>query len=771
MRAFDLLFNQPFLIITLIILLVLLLVAAYLFARFRKMTELHRLKVQQLRKVNDRFDLLTSRSDTYFWEVDLDGKYTYVSKSVIGLLGYKPDELVQHHYFYDLIAPLSQQQTKKLGLHYVKKSLPIRDYENPQLTKDNEVRWFITDGRPVYDADNRVVGYQGYDRDVTKERTEELNRLTQEARYRTVITVSNTGAWEYDNATGELWTSPEYYAMLGYNDDQIKMKINNHDLNSWVELMHPEDQTEAVLKFKEYLNKPSQKMYESHFRLKRADGNYAWIWSRGKTIKDELNQYSTITVGTQIDITEMKTLEETMYLEREHFRKTILSVSDGVILITKEGQITLMNQTMTNWLNHDLVGDYVHEVFTLLDGYNQERHIFDQDDDGELTERTLVVNGQTRPIEYTLSAVSDAQNEINGYVMVCRDISDRLEREQEVYDLSYRDQLTGLYNRRFYDSLMRKFNHKQYLPVSIVMVDANGLKLMNDVFGHDQGDDMLKKIANHLTAAVDEEGYVCRVGGDEFVVMLPHTKQLEAKAYIEKVNDTLERDRTHFLPLTISYGHSTKTTVDLPLQHVYRDAEDKMYVYKMSKRSELREQMVDAILQELDHLYPGETAHAGRVTKMSIQIAEHVGLNKSEILQLEAAAKFHDIGKIVLGPELLTKDTPLLPQERLAIKRHPEAGYSILSAVNRYAHLADYILYHHEHYDGTGYPKGLSNSEIPIFSRIIHLAESYDHMRSHHSYRQALPREEVINIITEQCAKQFDPRVVESFLADTIEKY
>lgn len=563
--------------------------------------------------------------------------------------------------------------------------------------------------------------------------------------------------------------------MLGYDQTDYDWTDGESKIQTWEDLMHPDDQEQGIKKFADYLKNDKLDRYENTFRLRMKNGKFAWIWSRGKTLLNQADESTKLTLGTHIDITEMKELERDLFLQKEHFHKILLSVSDGVIATDQQGQVMMMNKTaeeLTGMANKKWEGRFIDQVFSIYDPSGKKPITFGPANAVFETKGTQAalkpIGEQERIIEFSVAPITNADKHALGIVTVFRDISKQKEEQQEIEYLSYHDQLTGLYNRRYFVEALERLSQERRLPLSIVMIDANGLKLMNDVFGHHAGDQLLQKVAKHLIAQTRKYDLACRVGGDEFVVLLPNTTSTDAKAFIDRVEKKVNQDSLESLPLSLSYGWSVKETSSDDIERVYQRAEEQMYHQKTSQRAEIRTMMIDQIVNQLHQRLPNERIHAAEVERLAVLLGIELGLKNEQINQLAKVAWFHDIGKIVIPPQLLTKAEKLTDQEIQQLRRHAEAGYRILSTANIYAVLADPILAHHERWDGLGYPKGMKGEEIPLFSRIIAVVEAYDQMTNQQSYRDPLEASAAKTILKREAGKQFDPKIVECFVTRVI---
>src|SRR5690554_2691985 len=300
-------------------------------------------------------------------------------------------------------------------------------------------------------------------------------------------------------------------------------------------------------------------------------------------------------------------------------------------------------------------------------------------------------------------------------------------------------------------------------PVSIVTCDVNGLKLFNETLGHKTGDKVLIEVANLLTKHLDNQGIVARIGGDEFIYLLPNMSHKEGQAFVESLENLFENQLIKGIKIAISYGLATKE-VGEHIDDALKQSEEAMYQHKLFEHTSHRSEFIKSILNTLREKNPREKEHSNRVAHICIEIGKALDMKKHELALLEAIASLHDIGKIAIDEAILNKPGKLNEEEWEIIKTHPEIGYRIISHAPEYAEIAEDILSHHERYDGTGYPRGLKGDEIPIRARIIAIADAYDAMISNRPYRKALTKEEAIEEIKKCSGTQFDPKLVEIFL-------
>lgn len=361
------------------------------------------------------------------------------------------------------------------------------------------------------------------------------------------------------------------------------------------------------------------------------------------------------------------------------------------------------------------------------------------------------------------SPIYNEHNEIIGATIFSQDISERKNYEASILYLSYRDPLTTLFNRRYYMEQLPRYDNLIFYPFSIIVADINGLKIMNDAFGHSAGDKLLIKVSNHLRNVFKDEEKISRVGGDEFIVMLPNTPYDEAAKLIDKVKNQIENDSVQGMHISVSFGLGTKLKNE-SINEIISSAENEMYAQKLFEVTSHRHKTIKAILSTLHEKNPREEKHSKRVAYICQKIGIELKLPKEQIKLLEAISELHDIGKIAIDDSIINKPGKLDENEWEMIKKHPEVGYRILSTSPEYSEIALDILCHHERYDGKGYPRGLKGEEIPIRARIISVADAYDAMTSERPYRQPLSKEQAIHEIKNNLGIQFDPEIGDIFI-------
>ena len=390
--------------------------------------------------------------------------------------------------------------------------------------------------------------------------------------------------------------------------------------------------------------------------------------------------------------------------------------------------------------------------------------LLDQALSGKTVKRTLEIEVvKEKYLDESYTPIKNSDDEITGVTIFSQDVTERTKHEQSIMYLSYRDPLTNLHNRRYYSEELDRLDTIKYMPLSIIIADINGLKITNDAFGHEIGDQLLITVATNLVEVFTKENRIARIGGDEFTIFLPNTSKERALQYMETAKKRIENNTIRGMGISVSFGVATKLSTE-PIQEVIKMAEDDMYTHKLFEIASHRNETIKTIVSTLHEKNPREEAHSKRVSEICISIGTKLGMKSDEIALLKAISNLHDIGKIAIDDSILNKKGPLDEKEWEQIKKHPEIGYRILSSSPEYADIAQDILSHHERYDGKGYPRGLSGGDIPIRARIITIADSYDAMISERPYRRPLTHQEALEEIRKNAGTQFDPALAELFI-------
>jgi len=511
----------------------------------------------------------------------------------------------------------------------------------------------------------------------------------------------------------------------------------------------------------------SSEPQECEVRMVRKDGTLFWAHVVATLVENEDTRIARITLS---DITKHKKEEQELAESEEKYRLLCTSMNQGLALceiITDEFGMPVdfvfldINDSLSNMFGLERKKTVNRNVKSVLPAIDQS--FIEALGQVAITGEPLAYeNYQAKSGKfYSVVAYSPKRDQFAALVY---DVTDRIKREDKIKYLSYHDQLTGLYNRRFYEEELRRLDTPRDLPLTIVMSDLNGLKLINDSFGHLVGDELLKKAAGVIKRGCRAEDIVSRFGGDEFVVILPQTDAFETERLVQRIKNLAAKEKINDIDLSISFGYETKISKEQDIHDVFKIAEDHMYRHKLIESSTIRKKIINVIVNMLFEKDVKEMMHAKHVSAICSAIASEMDLTTEDKSQIKLAGLMHDIGKIGVDESILKSPDKPSKTAWKEIKRHSEIGYRILSSSTEFSEIAVFILDHHERWDGKGYPKRLRGEEIPLASRIIAIAEAFDVMTSEHEYGVRLDEKEAAREIQNGSGKQFDPEVVEVFI-------
>lgn len=359
------------------------------------------------------------------------------------------------------------------------------------------------------------------------------------------------------------------------------------------------------------------------------------------------------------------------------------------------------------------------------------------------------------------------ENYLHMLTPLCSQLATSIENIRLFHDVqraAQRDKLTDLYNRAYFETMLAQLDEEKYYPLSIIIGDVNGLKITNDIFGHFEGDKILQEIANTLKKVCRKEDIVARWGGDEFVILLPRTSEKRAESMIQSIKQKLKIARGTKIQLSISMGFAAKKSKDEDTGQVMKKAEERMYRNKLLERTYFRNTFIAALREIMHKKCQEPEEHIDRMDYLSSLLGKYMRLSDNDMEELKLLAMLHDIGKVAVRQDILNKPGKLSREEWIEVKKHSESGYRIAQASPELSRIAGFILFHHERWDGKGYPMGKKGLEIPLLSRIISVIDAYDVMTHHRVYKNAVSHEEAVAELKRCSGTQFDPDIVRHFI-------
>ncbi|NLO37070.1 MAG: diguanylate cyclase [Clostridiaceae bacterium] len=512
---------------------------------------------------------------------------------------------------------------------------------------------------------------------------------------------------------------------------------------------------------------------------KRADGSGIWIEGEYSCLYDGQGRICGH-IGLQQDVTAR------VEAERWHdYMGTIVhQLSDAIIVTDASFRITLVNsacEKLYGYTAAELIGQKPDLLNAQPDVQTSQQEIYDRVAAGSVYERVLLnrrKDGSVFVCETKVSHVQDEDGHPVAYVSITRPaldassppltLADAPAHQQELVYLSSHDDLTGLFNRAYMAAALRRLERETDDQTAVIVLDVDGLKLVNDAFGHACGDVLLTTVARLFRAHCPERALVGRTGGDEFWILVPQTSTDEVRQLCQNLRAAAADETINGVPISLAIGYAVRDNPKTSLDSVLTAADSGMYRDKLKSGKRLRERIVASILAQIEAYSPFEHPHRVLVAAFCRQLAEALALSSREVHELETAGLLHDIGKIGVPRDLLNHPGPLEPAQIETVRRHAEAGYQILRSIDAYMVLAEPVLYHHERRDGTGYPEGLSGDAIPLYARILAVADAYEAMLSDRPYRKALLPSQARLRLEMEAGRSFDPELVRVFLQQVL---
>lgn len=437
------------------------------------------------------------------------------------------------------------------------------------------------------------------------------------------------------------------------------------------------------------------------------------------------------------DLSPEYVLRDRLAEEKNFFEATLLNIADGVITTDAKGAVRFMNgraEELIGWSPIEVQGRPLSEILRTTDGPggpflpSPYERITSGMDQCVTKENTILVSrdGVERYIGGRTSAIYDEEKELQGVVIVLRDITEEHRKQEQIVALSHTDPLTTLSNRRFYELQRVALDTEASYPLAIIIADLNGLKITNDAFGHEAGDELLQTVAAVLKGLKITDGTCARIGGDEFVLLLPKTTAEEAEAIVGRIDDDLKKRQVRNIPVSVSLGYAIKESSEQHFEQIFKRAEDAMYQNKFAINSRYKQSVINSLVDRLFEREPQLRDHSQRAGELAAALGTALYLSPTDVAQLRQAGYYHDLGCIAIGLSVLYKaEEDWTKAERIEMRRVPEIGHNILSSRSENSFIAKAILHHKERWDGSGYPQKLKGNAIPISSQILGLSTFY----------------------------------------------
>lgn len=500
---------------------------------------------------------------------------------------------------------------------------------------------------------------------------------------------------------------------------------------------------------------------KDHYTFTYPNGHSIMLHIQYKVIYN--HKYLMLTMDNQTD---MHHLLEQLAQTNFRFDKLMQHTSDILLRITKKGTITYYNcgDVLSLKLH---AKEYLHKNIFEVFPVDLAKQVLKNANQALSTHKLQTFKTQIeiegQKYYFNIRMFHDMDDQV---MCLARDISERISIENKLEYYNIYDPLTGLYNRTYFEERLSHYDDPAYLPMGLVICDLNGLKLVNDTLGHSMGDTIIKESSRIVKSALSNYEEACRIGGDEFAIFFPNCNSTLLEKYKATLMDHLEAYNENHpkLPLSLSIGYSMKDTMDTDMESVFVAADNNMYHEKLLMGIKNRNTIMEGLIQSVSNKEYKTKEQKEDLTNYVIALAKAIHYPEQNMDNLKLFVDFHDIGEVSIPDYILYKKDPLTIEEIDWIKRHSEVGYKISLSIPHLFHIADWILKHHEWWNGEGYPLNIKGSDIPLECRLFAIVEGYMAMISEKPYKEALTVEEATRELSSCAGQQFDPYIVDQFI-------
>jgi diguanylate cyclase (GGDEF)-like protein/PAS domain S-box-containing protein len=728
----------------------------------------------------------------------MDGVTLYWNKASEILYGYTAHEAVGQN-LVDLIIPDEMRSHVQKEMQYMaQKGKPVPSSELTMKRKDGSFVSVFSSHTIVHKHDGSLELFC-IDIDLTELNKAKENLIQSESYYRAIFETSGSAMYIIEEDTTISLANSNFEQLSGYSKYDIEGK------KSWTDFAHPDDV--QWMKENHYLRRrglhAAPQSYEFRFLTRSGEVRIGYL-----TIN--MIPGTQKSVASLIDITQSKRTEKILqarlrlmeYSLSHSFEKVLRATIDeaenltdsriGFYHFLERDQRTISLQTWSTrtttqacFAQAQEMHYDIDEAGVWVDCIHKAKPII-HNDYASLPDKKGIPKGHpsiirelvvpvyrgesikallgvgNKPQDYT----SDDIETVSLLANLAWDIIEQKQMEEKVRTMSLYDPMTGLYNRFFFEEEMQRLSSGRQTPLGVIVADLDGLKFINDSLGHQVGDQMLVTAASILKNNFRSNDILARIGGDEFAVLLPQTSQEAVEQILERLRkefDAHNRPETE-IPLSLSFGYAVSGEETTNIQGLFREADNRMYREKIQREGSTRSAILQALSGTMRARDFDTEGHCDRLQSLAASLGKSLDLSRDLVNDILLLARFHDLGKVGIPDQILFKPGQLTEEEWRQMRKHCEIGHRIAFSVPDLEPIADYILKHHECWDGGGYPLGLQGKDIPLPCRILAIVDAYDAMTSDRPYRKAMTPKKAIDELQRCAGSQFDPDLVDRFI-------
>ena len=546
---------------------------------------------------------------------------------------------------------------------------------------------------------------------------------------------------------------------------------------NWRFMTHPDDLKREEVLFNAFLKKEINQ-YEIEKRLMGKDGQYFWV--RVKISSLDLSDSEDFSYICLIeDISEHKKISEALF-ETERSKSVLLSHIPGLAYRCKNDEQWTMEFVsdgcleLTGYEPDELINNRVISFKEIIDTQYREvlrkqwEQVLGKHENFRAEYQIITKSNEVKWVLELAQGIYDQKGNVIALEGIVIDITQTKLRDAQIRYMDDHDFLTGLYNRKYFEIEKVRFNQESYCPLSVLVGDINGVRLINDTYGYSEGDRLIVDAARILKSTCDTNSILFRTGGDEFIVLLPNTSESKMGDLVRRINHQCElynqNSKNRSIELNLSLGSATRNHMSQSIEKVIHQAMESLNKNKILESKSYHSSILSSIQATMFAKSQNTEEHAERLALLCQYMGEKLDLTQVQMDELKLFAMLHDIGKIGIDDQILNKPSKLNNDEWNIMKKHTEIGYRIALSSPELHSIANYILTHHEHWNGEGYPQGLKGDEIPLLSRILSLVDAYDAMTQDRVYRKAISKEDAMVEIIRNRGIQFDPELTDLFI-------